>query len=108
MHWDDDEGTSRIVTLEVLILGEDSEGELTILDVTVAVSVSSISSYASRILQDSDTFLFIRSSVIIDPEKIDSSGLLYSKQEPGSAVVFLRVTLPEILEVRYWVGGYTK
>ena len=57
VHWDDDEGTSRIVTLEVLILGEDSEGGLTLLDATVAVSVSSISIYASRILQDYDTIL---------------------------------------------------
>ena len=41
VHWDDDEGTSRIVTLQLIVLGETSSGEFFPLDSVVAVSVSS-------------------------------------------------------------------
>ncbi|CAM9810896.1 unnamed protein product, partial [Ascophyllum nodosum] len=38
VHWDDDEGTSRIVTLQLIVLGETSSGEFFPLDSVVAVS----------------------------------------------------------------------
>ena len=40
VHWDDDEGTTRFVTLQLIVLNETSSGELVPLDSILAVSVS--------------------------------------------------------------------